>query len=121
MANININFFQPLVNFGIQKKERDEKVAQLMKEKGPIWKLDANDDDNLRKNGTTGVYPTNATNKSHSPAPALKDVIGASLKYVGTYKKLDNTKQVVALIDDVININNIDLNFQSADLIHVLF
>lgn len=29
------------------------------------------------------------------------DVIGRSLKYIGPYKKLDNTQQVVALIDDV--------------------
>lgn len=87
-----------MVNFGVQKKEREEKISQLMKEKGPIWKLDSNDDD--IPNSTNG---TNGTKNGINPAPALKDVIGASLKYVGTYKKLDNKKQVVALIDDVIN------------------
>lgn len=92
---------QPLVNFGLQKKEREEKVSQLMKEKGPIWKLNANDDD-IPINGTNGVNGANGTKSGYKPAPALKDVIGASLKYVGTYKKLDNKKQVVALIDDVI-------------------
>lgn len=33
--------------------------------------------------------------------PKIKDVIGASLKHVSNYKNLDNTKQVVALINDV--------------------
>lgn len=96
-----ILFFQPLVNFGVQKKEREEKTAELMKEKGPIWKLDSNDDD-VASLSTNGVNGSNGTKNGENPAPALKDIIGTSLKYVGTYKKLDNTKQVVALIDDVI-------------------
>lgn len=33
--------------------------------------------------------------------PRIKDVLGEALPRVGTYKHLDNTKQVVALIDDV--------------------
>lgn len=33
--------------------------------------------------------------------PKIKDVLGEALPRVGTYKHLDNTKQVVALIDDV--------------------
>lgn len=96
---------QPLVNFGEQKKEREEKVSALMKEKGPIWKLDGSDDietaintgSNGNANNTNGAANGNGIN----PAPKLKDVIGSSLKYVGTYKNLDNKKQVVALIDDV--------------------
>lgn len=48
--------------------------------------------DNI-SNGTS----TNAP----KPAPSVKDIIGLSLPYIGTYKKLDNVKQVVALIDDV--------------------
>lgn len=88
---------QPLMNFGEQKKEREEQVSNLMKEKGPIWKLDANDDtDTSGSNGNV-----NSTNGSINPAPKLKDIIGLSLKNVGTYKNLDNKKQVVALIDDV--------------------
>jgi hypothetical protein len=31
----------------------------------------------------------------------IQDVIGASVSKIGAYKKLDNKKQVVALIDDV--------------------
>lgn len=35
----------------------------------------------------------------------LSDVIGQSLKHIGTYKDLDQKKQVVALIDDDMCIN----------------
>ena len=34
-------------------------------------------------------------------APLVSDVIGKALPRIGPYKKLDNTRQVVALIDDV--------------------
>jgi hypothetical protein len=34
-------------------------------------------------------------------APKINDIIGKALPRIGAYKKLDNTKQVVALIDDV--------------------
>lgn len=34
-------------------------------------------------------------------AVKVKDVIGSALPSIGAYKKLDNKKQVVALIDDV--------------------
>lgn len=93
------------MNFGVQKKEREEKIAELMKEKGPIWKLDSSDDDVASIN-TNAANGSNGIKNGENPAPSLKDVIGTSLKYVGTYKKLDNTKQVVALIDDVIIAQN---------------
>lgn len=95
------------MNFGLQKIEREEKIAQLMKEQGPIWKLDANDTE-IPLNDTNGRATSNGTNGVNglkhavNPAPSMKDVIGASLKHVGAYKNLDNKKQVVALIDDVI-------------------
>lgn len=71
-----------------------------MSEKGPIWKLDGNDDMEIGSNGNTSSK-NGSTIAGINPAPKLKDVIGSSLKYVGTYKNLDNKKQVVALIDDV--------------------
>lgn len=37
----------------------------------------------------------------HPKVPLIKDVLGEALPRIGTYKNLDNTKQVVALIDDV--------------------
>lgn len=46
------------------------------------------------QNGVTHVV-------NNSKPLKVKDVIGRSLQYIGAYKKLDNTKQVVALIDDV--------------------
>lgn len=36
-----------------------------------------------------------------TPAPSVQDIIGISLKHIGSYKQMDNKKQVVALIDDV--------------------
>lgn len=35
------------------------------------------------------------------PAVKVQEVIGSALPRIGAYKKLDNKKQVVALIDDV--------------------
>lgn len=66
-----------------------------MGEKGPVWTLDANDDIESGSNGNS------TTNDIINPVPKLNDVIGSSLTYVGTFKNLDNKKQVVALIDDV--------------------
>lgn len=87
-----------MVHFGPQKKEREEKLAKLYEEKGPIWKLNADEDDIPFNEATNGVSQNGSGIK---PVPKLSDVIGASLKYVGPFKKLDNKKQVVALIDDV--------------------
>jgi len=36
-----------------------------------------------------------------APIPTVKDMIGKALPHIGSYKELDNKKQVVALIDDV--------------------
>jgi hypothetical protein len=41
------------------------------------------------------------TSDDFKPAPAVNDVIGNALSRIGPYKKLDNSRQVVALIDDV--------------------
>lgn len=82
----------PLVNFGVQKQQRDEETSQQYKANGPFWKLDTTID-----NGVTSAVTNNAT----KPAPSVKDITGISLPYIGAYKKLDNVKQVVALIDDV--------------------
>lgn len=87
-----------MIHFGVQKKEREQKLAKLYEEKGPIWKLNA-DDDGIPSNGSTNDALQNGS--GIKPVPKLSDIIGASLKYVGPYKKLDNKKQVVALIDDV--------------------
>lgn len=67
----------------------------MLKANGPIWKLDSSSE---RSNGiTNGSDDQKQTNE----APSVKNVIGISLPHIGAYKKLDNKKQVVALIDDV--------------------
>lgn len=43
---------------------------------------------------------TNGAN-GHTEVPKIKDLLGEALPRIGTYKHLDNAKQVVALIDDV--------------------
>lgn len=84
------------MNFGIYKEKREEKLSKLFKEKGAIWKLDSTDVD-----GTSNGVNGNGYWSQSKKAPSVKDITGISLPYIGAYKKLDNTKQVVALIDDV--------------------
>lgn len=54
-------------------------------------------------NGDIGECYPNGTDGSNGQArvPKIKDVLGEARPRIGPYKKLDNTKQVVALIDDV--------------------
>lgn len=54
--------------------------------------------DLLRDNKVENYLP-NAVNEI--PVPKIQDMLGVALPRIGTYKNLDNTKQVVALIDDV--------------------
>lgn len=84
------------MNFGIYKEKRDEKLSKIFKEKGPFWKIDSSDNDD-----TSNGFSINGYSSQSKKAPSVKDITGISLPYIGTYKKLDNTKQVVALIDDV--------------------
>lgn len=35
------------------------------------------------------------------PVPTVRDVVGAAVANIGSYKSLDNTAQVVALVDEV--------------------
>lgn len=99
-----------------------------MQANGPMWQIDSNDHDiephtngaaanGATKNGaaangaaangsaTNGAAEngavTTAANGTANTVPSIQDVIGAALKHVGPYKQLDNSKQVVALIDDV--------------------
>lgn len=76
-------------------------MSQLMQTKGPMWQIDSNDIDIEPSSVNGAVTNTNNGTGSTTAVPSVKDVIGAALKHVGPYKKLDNTKQVVALIDDV--------------------
>lgn len=80
--------------FGKALQEREEKMHEIRKEKGAIWKI------------TDEYSPASSTpdikNGFHpKPAPKVSDIIGKALPYIGTYKSLDNKQQKVALIDDV--------------------
>lgn len=46
------------------------------------------------------INETNGVNGA-KPAAKVQDMIGSALPRIGPYKKLNNTQQVVALIDDV--------------------
>lgn len=83
---------KPLLHFGEYKKKREEKLAQLRLEKGPLWDP-CMEENEVVKNGTDAHII--------QPALKIKDVLGIALPKIGSYKNLDNKKQVVALIDDV--------------------
>uniref|UniRef100_T1PFN8 Dihydropyrimidine dehydrogenase [NADP(+)] n=1 Tax=Musca domestica TaxID=7370 RepID=T1PFN8_MUSDO len=92
-GNKTLGFFGPYL------KEREEKMAKLREEKGPIWKIET--DDVAGSNDQNGK----ATDGHSNGVPKVKDVIGRALPHIGTYKSLDNKQQKVALIDDDLCIN----------------
>jgi len=47
------------------------------------------------------VVATRPAPEPITPIPSIKDVIGKALSHISSYKKLDNGRQVIALIDDV--------------------
>ena len=51
--------------------------------------------------GTVPPQSIERDRNRNSSAVKIRDVIGAGLKHIGPYKRLDNSKQVVALINDV--------------------
>lgn len=53
--------------------------------------------DGIQSEYDNGNVRTNVANV----VPKISNIIGRALPRIGPYKKLDNTKQVVALIDDV--------------------
>lgn len=89
---------KPLAHFGPYQKQR---LAQEMAEnaaKGPL-KLNADGDVEMQ------LPSGGAAGRDSAPAPSVQDIIGLSLPHIGTYKQMDNQKQVVALIDDDLCIN----------------
>lgn len=81
-----------LPHFGSYKKEREEIVAEKLR------------DADLLGEGYQ-VSQCRPARKPQIPVPTVKDVIGKSLPRIGPYSNLDNTKQVVALINDDMCIN----------------
>ncbi|KAJ7332492.1 hypothetical protein JRQ81_014672 [Phrynocephalus forsythii] len=62
----------------------------------------------LKLKGQSNLQGTELERKHFAPKkpiPAVKDIIGKALRYIGTYGELSNTEQVVALIDEEMCIN----------------
>jgi uncharacterized UBP type Zn finger protein len=79
--------FQKWPYFGTYQTKRKEKISELKKQTDLLA-------EELKPPPRSYFEPA-------KPVPAIKDVIGRALPMIGPYKKLDNTEQVVALIDDV--------------------
>jgi len=77
---------QNIPYFGEYQKLREQKIAEL--------KMNSNPLDVIIKEMRPAPGPI-------APIPTVKDMIGKALPHIGSYKELDNRKQVVALIDDV--------------------
>ncbi|XP_035790818.1 dihydropyrimidine dehydrogenase [NADP(+)]-like [Anopheles albimanus] len=86
-----------VLHFGEYKRRREAEVAKLRQEHGPLWEPSTTSEEQSPR--------TVITNGTPKDAPRIQDVLGAALPRIGDYKRLDNTKQVVALIDDDLCIN----------------
>lgn len=82
-----------LPHFGNYGQQREEIMHKMRAEKGALWDPFKDDDEVIRANG----HCSNGTGN----IPSVQNVIGVTVDKVTPYKKLDNRKQVVALIDDV--------------------
>lgn len=81
-----------LPHFGPYKKEREQVVAERLRD------ADLLDDRSHWQPGRPAAQP-------QQPIPSVQDVIGRSLPRIGPYSSLDNTQQVVALVNDDMCIN----------------
>lgn len=79
-------FLQNVPYFGEYQRLREQKIAEL--------KADSNPLDEVVKVMRPAPEPI-------APIPTVKDVIGKALTHIGSFKELNNKKQMVALIDDV--------------------
>ncbi|RZC34008.1 Fer4 21 domain containing protein, partial [Asbolus verrucosus] len=70
-----------------------------------IQEKQLNQDINLHHNDRRNGYPNSDELKKGFNIPKINNVIGRALSKTGAYKKLVNSKQVVALIDDDMCIN----------------
>ncbi|XP_063618794.1 dihydropyrimidine dehydrogenase [NADP(+)] isoform X1 [Cydia splendana] len=82
-----------LAHFGPYNKKREDQLHKI--------RLNSN----LLADNKVDSYLVNGTSNGRCPVPSIRDVVGEALPRIGTYKQLDNTKQVVALIDDDMCIN----------------
>ncbi|NXG65715.1 DPYD dehydrogenase, partial [Hemiprocne comata] len=96
-----------------QKGKPVPRIADLMGKKLPSFgpyleqrkKLIAENKIKLKEQSMAAVLPEKKHFIPKKPIPAIKDVIGKALQYIGAYGELSNTEQVVALIDEEMCIN----------------
>ncbi|NXE17503.1 DPYD dehydrogenase, partial [Ardeotis kori] len=89
------------------------RIAALMGKKLPSFgpyleqrkKIIAENKIKLKEQSMAAVLPEKKHFIPKKPIPAIRDVIGKALQYIGTYGELCNTEQVVALIDEEMCIN----------------
>lgn len=79
-----------LAHFGPYNEKREEQLHNIRLKS-----------DLFGDNKVDYMLPKDDIINGHVNVPRIKDVMGEALPRIGTYKNLDNTKQVVALIDDV--------------------
>ncbi|KAJ8957488.1 hypothetical protein NQ318_020514 [Aromia moschata] len=83
--------------FGPYQKKREEQLSKLYK---PCKENGGSDGHISNQNNDVDTNNVNG-----GQIPKVKDIVGRALPRIGAYKKLDNTKQVIALIDDDMCIN----------------
>uniref|UniRef100_A0A8C9NFX5 Dihydropyrimidine dehydrogenase [NADP(+)] n=1 Tax=Serinus canaria TaxID=9135 RepID=A0A8C9NFX5_SERCA len=96
-----------------QKGKPVPRIADLMGKKLPSFgpyleqrkKIIAENKIKLKAQNMAAELPEKKHFVPKKPIPAIKDVIGKALQYIGTYGDLCNTEQVVALIDEEMCIN----------------
>jgi len=81
-----------LPNFGPYKAVREEALSSQYIKDSP-------------SSATDQLSPIRPPNKPRRTTPTVQDMIGKALPMIGSYNSLDNTKQVVALIDEDLCIN----------------
>lgn len=81
-----------LPHFGPYQKKREEEIAKIKKMHTTTEKAVHSNSDCLE-------------NTPNKPVPSVCEIIGTALPKIGVYKRLDNTQQVVAVINDDMCIN----------------
>uniref|UniRef100_A0A8C3GQW9 Dihydropyrimidine dehydrogenase [NADP(+)] n=1 Tax=Cairina moschata TaxID=8855 RepID=A0A8C3GQW9_CAIMO len=96
-----------------QKGKPIPRIADLIGKKLPNFgpyleqrkKIIAENKIKLKEQSIAAVLPEKKHFIPKKPIPAIKDIIGKALQYIGAYGELCNTEQVVALIDEEMCIN----------------
>jgi dihydropyrimidine dehydrogenase (NADP+) len=96
VAKATRNSTENLPNFGPYKTRREEITSRYRSE------LNETQHNNVVNGSNGSIRPAV---KPKIPLPTVQDMIGRALPQIGSYNSLDNTKQVVAIIDEDMCIN----------------